>query len=278
MLYSTKTVKILQTLGLIRRVQDKIKMCEVLAVTQKDQGNVRIDISECAWALVRNVVLVNCNALNECIPESWCATHTPHQERHLFRIRRKRKESPNEVSPLDVFFAVYRCCDPVLRQFLVRKMYLCKLAVPFMYNRVDSLSPIIDTWPLRSLNLYQDTTELGNVLTMKTNVVTFARIGRPNFSKSQCLNAILSGQNNVKQVFFDRECNGGNRTKIISEGITEVFWLPLHPENICFDTTVTFFNIRGPLDHYKGTIVLHLINSISDCIIVIVESDFFYNI
>lgn len=215
----------------------------------------------------------NCNALNECLLESMFNTHTLHMKRNKLEIRRKREKTLNEVSPLDVFLAVYRCCDPLLRQLLVKKMYLCKLAVPFLYNRGNSLSPIIDNWPLRSLTLYEQTAE--SVLTMKTNVVTFCRIGRPNISKSRCLNEMLSGQIVVNRVFFDTECCGGYRTRYFSEGITEVFWLPRHPKIIRDDTSITFLNIRGSLGHYKNNIFLHLIKSISDCMIVFVESDFF---
>lgn len=195
---------------------------------------------------------------------------------------RRTKRQPFDkdmLSPLDIFVAVYKCCDPMLQRLLVRKMFLCKLAVPFVYYKNDHSLVTVDNWPMISLSLNNDAAMAGlrNVLTMETCVFSFARLGRPNFSKSQVLNSLLSAHENIKSVFFNRECQGGTIKRSLSQGVTEIFWLSLQGRKNTFNTPVTFLNVRGSLKDYKNESFFSLINSVSDCVVVITETNFIQN-
>ncbi|XP_060553582.1 interferon-induced very large GTPase 1-like [Ruditapes philippinarum] len=59
-----------------------------------------------------------------------------------------------DISPLDIFTVVFQCCDPVLKQVIVQRLYLCKLAVPFLYRHWEATETqyqALSVWPLRSL-------------------------------------------------------------------------------------------------------------------------------
>lgn len=271
----------LQKIGLQNRLNLKIKVSEALTITLQEshvQGN--FQCNHCAWDLLRNILLVNSSALNECIPDNLCSTLTPKKGFKRFQRQNQVSKSDSDmISPLDILIAVYRCCDPILQQLLVRKMYLCKFAIPFLFYNTDHSLITVETWPLTTLSLNQDDAESGtpNVLNMDTMVITFARLGRPKFSKSQTLNSLLSCRPVRTTVFFDREYKGGNISKVLGKQVTEIFWLPKQDVGNHFNTNVTFLNIRGSLESYTNGNFLKFIKKMSNSVVVVLDIDFLIN-
>ncbi|XP_060567644.1 interferon-induced very large GTPase 1-like [Ruditapes philippinarum] len=158
-----------------------------------------------------------------------------------------------DISPLDAFFIIFQCCDPFLKQVVVQKLYICKIAVPFLYkyweSDVEQVS-VLSVWPLRSLAIENNETNIEksevqckemDILELPTKMIAFGRLGRPRFSKSKLMNSILSDHG--CKTFFNYDCPFGMIERKLINGHVEMFWLPLiGDKKDRFQDAMTFLN------------------------------------
>ena len=99
-----------------------------------------------------------------------------------------------KLSTLDVLVAIFGCCDNFLRQKLAQKLFVCKLAIPFIYPLGSVTNMVMSLWTLRStviecLGRHNESYE-AIVTDEPFPVVTFVRLGRPPLSKSKLMNIL----------------------------------------------------------------------------------------
>ncbi|XP_052819825.1 interferon-induced very large GTPase 1-like isoform X2 [Mya arenaria] len=193
------------------------------------------------------------------------------QVQHGQRTNRVRTRKRVEVSsPSDLFMATFYCCDPMLQSILFEKLFLCKCAVPFFYKDLFSMNYTVALWPLRSLFAVQITEGCYtscNMIDVKTHVISFARLGRPNLSKSTVLNSLISSEN----TFYNGTCNGGRSKRNIS-GFCEMFSSPAcESGGDLFKDPTHFLNLRGDLISDFCSEVYSFVNAISDCVVIVID-------
>lgn len=217
MTYSKEQYAVLQILKFEDKLQNKIGLREALTLCVEIENRKEASKSSSILILLQNLIFENSGALDEIMIDT--PTHKASRPRTLGEMGTTEDfNDTNKLSPIDVFISLYQCCDPLLKESLGKKLFLCKLAIPFLFACDASIT--VDNWPLQTLCLDEHGSNHGHktVLDMETHVVAFARIGRPRFSKSEILNSILCGQSTRKSVFFDRYCKGGDVRRRLNHG------------------------------------------------------------
>ena len=149
--------------------------------------------------------------------------------------------------PMDMLLLVITCSDYMLRQILARKLFLCRLAIPFIVpTPADNIEMLL--WPLRSIvmewrNEKQEAME-ESLAACKMNMIAFIKIGSTKFSKSKLLNDVLSSSGH--STFFHQGAPCGNEKRQISNGTVEMsHFLPAADQQDQFTQPALFFNLRG---------------------------------
>ncbi|XP_071142103.1 interferon-induced very large GTPase 1-like [Mytilus edulis] len=193
----------------------------------------------------------------------------------------ERSEKNNiHLHPLDVFLLTYLCCDPILQQELLSKMFFCRLAVPFIYrNLEDKLN--MSKWAFRKIVISRKRGEEwveNDALSELVKIVSFIRVGpqtHDTVSKSNMINELISFP--PMSTFFNRKtCVSYETEKLITNGMVEASWFV--PSNrsydnspITFQDVVMFLNLRGnSLEHDEE---VRLVFSISDVIVVHIDAN-----
>ena len=193
-----------------------------------------------------------------------------------------------DISPLDTLFVIFQCCDPFLRQVIVQKLYLCKIAVPFLYKywgNGSRPSSMLSVWPLRLLAIenkpISNSDNKGNceeigIIDLPTKMIAFGRFGRPRYSKSKLINNLLTS--NGGNTFFNIDCPSGMSTRKVSNGLIEMFWLPTVDEKKDkFQDAMTFLNLRGVITDHFDADTLTFVANFTDAIAIIVDVDTIIN-
>ncbi|XP_052795034.1 interferon-induced very large GTPase 1-like isoform X2 [Mya arenaria] len=176
-----------------------------------------------------------------------------------------------ELSPLDVFFVVFQCCDSRLRILIAKRLYMCKLAIPFMFDSFEeNYKFMVSIWPMRTIAVqtvekYSET----RMFNSKSRLIAFARFGNTgSTSKSLLLNAVLSNEN--FPTFYNRECQSGMLKRNVSNGCMEIFFVPAFEEGgIC-----TYVNLRGNINGDLEENCLQFIGKISDVLIILTRASY----
>ena len=83
---------------------------------------------------------------------------------------------------------LYLCGDFMLRQVLAQKLFMCRLAIPFIVPTAEGTLEML-LWPIRSIVMdWRDEREGAReeaLVKCRFNMVAFMRIGLNKFSKSQ---------------------------------------------------------------------------------------------
>ena len=181
-------------------------------------------------------------------------------------------ESQSEnINALDLFQVVFLCCDLMLRQTLVQKMFQCRLALPFIFPQASSEDLCLCLWALRSIAFEcrgeENEAIESSLVSQPMNVVSFVRLGRPKFSKSRFINNILSDQ--AHNTFFNIDCVSGNTEKSVANGLVEAsFFFPSGKGDTFKDVTM-FLNLRGDAVKYGKQV--QILNEISNTVVAIVD-------
>ncbi|XP_060588547.1 interferon-induced very large GTPase 1-like, partial [Ruditapes philippinarum] len=275
----------IKTLGLVDYYPDKINISCVMTIdiengSMFDRDQTKIELTELPWILLRSLLGVYCKARDRVASLIYERSGSQGQFTSDWLFTESYDDT--EINPLDLFITVYKCCDPMLKQLLFQKCYSCKIAVPFIHVLHDfsSLSSrsVVSIWPLRCLfiqNRYVTNEGKRNlsveegVYEHPTNLITFARIGKTDNSKSEMLNWLLS-DNNCK-TFFDKNCARQMTSHKYSEGLVEIFWLPIDGNSMDrFNNPVTFLNCRGSLHHFQKE-VLDFVSKLTDIMVVLLD-------
>ena len=202
--------------------------------------------------------------------------HTEPSEKNEEPARRRRrrgekKENSPLLSPQDLFMVAYQSCDAYLQQLLADKMFQGKLAVPFLLpSPTKANTNLLTCWPLRSTMLeWKDREECSTTHQAKT--VSVIRVGRPELSKSDILNDVISRDN--QKIFFNRNCpQGGERyDRILSNGSIEMSWfLPKGDKTDEIAKGATrILNLRGDAMDFENKI--DYLAQISTVLVVMIE-------
>ena len=146
--------------------------------------------------------------------------------------------------PMDVMNVIYNCCNDVLLQILMEKLFLCRLSIPLLYPDSRRSKLVFSLWYLRTItSKWKDDGRAKDLslVNMPQNFVTFIRIGEDHLhiSKSKLLNRLLTPTHH--NTFFHRGCENGMSTRVISEGTIEAAWYMSSKA----DQSYTILNLRG---------------------------------
>ena len=168
--------------------------------------------------------------------------------------------------PMDMILLLYLCSDYMLRQVLARKLFMCRLAIPFIVPTADGTFEML-LWPLRSIIMDWRDQKKGAkeeaLVTCKCNMVAFMKIGTTKFSKSKLLNEVLSSSGHC--TFFHKGAACGKEQRQISNGTVEMsHFLPAGNQQDQFTQPALFFNLRGNTCDYptQHSVLMDLATSV----------------
>lgn len=175
------------------------------------------------------------------------------------------------INPLDLTICIFKCSSPMLKSRLALKLFMCKLAIPFIFPIYNNDRLYISILQFKSIIL--DHTIKSSISEMALNcpchVISFVRIGDISFSKSEIANKILNEYDH--NTFFHRNCTNGTSERLISKGLVEAAWYV--PSQFSKHSGVRLFlNLRG--DGQEFVDQLQIVTSLSSiCIIMIKIND-----
>ena len=162
-----------------------------------------------------------------------------------------------EMHPVDILLALLHCCDNILRQDLLSRLHICKLAIPFLLPDPDSKKVTLLLWAMRSI-VCEWKCKINETVTPKEScivdhegpIISFLRVGKAkspkDYSKSQILNSVIGEQ----IYFFHWNCPGGTYNRKFVDGLVELScYLPSGKEIDAFSDAITFLNLRGEARH-----------------------------
>nr|XP_054760712.1 interferon-induced very large GTPase 1-like [Lytechinus pictus] len=173
------------------------------------------------------------------------------------------------LNPLDVMVAIFTCCDNFLKQTLAQKLFICKLAIPFLYPLGSEGKVGMSLWALRTITVQRQTEKncisKSSVTDKDFPVVTFIRLGRAPLSKSKLMNDIL--RDDGHDTFFHKDCLNGTVTRRITNGLVECFWfITLDGQKDHLPETTMILNLRGDASVMKKQ--MQILQGISSVIFV----------
>ncbi|XP_071133184.1 interferon-induced very large GTPase 1-like [Mytilus edulis] len=185
------------------------------------------------------------------------------------RNRKRQKKQPALFHPQDVFNAIYLCCSPFLKQLLVSKLFMCRIAVPVIISSTQLTAGFL--WPFNFVDIYGINSE-GKVFEcflsdQDIQIVSFIRLGETTFSKSVILNNVMS-KDQFFHTFYSRDCPLGTESKRTLNGTVEAsYFIPYgQTEAGSFDDAIIFLNLRGDAAQYH--LQLDVIKSVSTVVVV----------
>ncbi|XP_045168672.2 interferon-induced very large GTPase 1-like isoform X2 [Mercenaria mercenaria] len=272
--------QMLDTLGLTDKYPGKIKVEDVLSISLCENRKDPRKLSEIPYVLLRNIIAVQSKARDMCVSG---IEDKEENERNMEGAEEfdfiDETSASNELSPLDVFNVTIQCCDNMLQQLVYKKLYLCKIAVPFVHIDRLSLESKISIWPFRSLvvgsisgNQKESKSYETELLELPVKTVTLARFGRTKFSKSKLVNNLISDQ--IHDTFFNGDCPSGLAHRFFSNGTIELFFLPaVGNKNDSFSEAFSFFNMRGNIETDFHDDVITLISDMTDTLVLVIDKE-----
>ncbi|XP_063804294.1 interferon-induced very large GTPase 1-like [Pseudophryne corroboree] len=176
--------------------------------------------------------------------------------------------SKETIHPVDLLMAIYHCSDDFMRQYTFTKLSTCQFALPFIVPRPYDTVIELPLWAFRQVQksiLDTETKKHEEKLISQTDVpmVCFTRLGTSPFSKSQILNNLLTKHRH--DIFFHRNCEGSIKTRILMDGMAEIFWFcPGGKDTDQFEKCTAFVNLRGDVrEHKRQAAFLQNISSVN---------------
>ena len=281
----TPAGKLLQRLGLIKYYPSKISLQDVMAIGHSPQEDDYL-ASNLPWIILRKLVMLDYNGRDGDVgkvasgTQARASDNPEDDEDGAFStiddiLSGFDTEEVDNVAlnPLDVLITTYSCCDLILQQTLMQKMFMCRLAVPFIIPKLANDLLKYSLWALRSIvvdwrNEDGEAIET-SIVSQPTKVVSFVRLGRPAYSKSTLLNHVLSDQ--THHTFWNKDCPQGHSTPHLSNGLVEAEWyLPGGKATDTFKDVTMFLNLRG--DACEHPTQLQILNEISNVIVCCIET------
>ncbi|XP_053390568.1 interferon-induced very large GTPase 1-like [Mercenaria mercenaria] len=267
--------RIITELGLTEQIKTKITISEAIQMDLSDDESKTYEYNDIPFMFLQRLLSGNSDAMDY---ESYNTRKNINSKSRGSVLDMYQRKENRKISPLDLFLLVFQCCDPMLKQLLFQKLYICKLALPFIYTEYPSTKSVMSVWPLRSL-VVETSDGVGKMeefelLDLPINVVSFARFGRPNFSKSNLLNGFLC--NKGCDTFFHKDRPLGMSTRYCTGGYVEMFVLPVMSRaKSNLKQPVLLLNLRGDVKTDFEDPVCDFISRISDVIAIIIDSNAF---
>ena len=207
------------------------------------------------WRVLEKIMLLNsqCRELDISTFAENMRSKTTRRQRTFGQIKTKTEKLDLDTQadgiphPMDMLLLVITCSDYMLRQVLARKLFLCRLAIPFIVpTPEDNVEMLL--WPLRSIvmewrNEKQEAME-ESLVACKLNMIGFIKVGSSKCSKSKLLNKVLSSSGHP--TFFHQGAPCGNEKRQISNGTVEMsHFLPAANHQDQFTQPALFFNLHG---------------------------------
>lgn len=172
------------------------------------------------------------------------------------------------INPLDLTICIFKCSSPMLKSRLALKLFMCKLAIPFIFPIYNNDPLYISILQFKSIIL--DHTKKSSISEMALNcpchVISFVRIGDISFSKSEIANKILNEYDH--NTFFHRNCTNGTSERLISKGLVEAAWY-VPSQNSKHSGVRLFLNLRGDGQTFEDQ--LQIVTSLSSICIIMIE-------
>lgn len=182
-------------------------------------------------------------------------------------------ETRENLNPLDLLLAVFMCSSPSLKNILAAKLFMCKLAIPFLVP-TETSDLILNCSLLHSIIMDDITDTTGirqkDALECPCHVISFIRLGRPTISKSKLINTLLTETNH--DTCFNINCPLGTTEKKISNGLIEVSWYIPSGKGRSQENILMFLNLRG--DGQVEQKQVNCLSKISSVLFIFVEVDF----
>lgn len=263
---SSELEKLLESLGLTEYYPNKLGREQVYTITEYslEQSNPKTT-EELAKHFISNLISFNYEGRKLKIETENNSTDGGNSSSIRSRFSGSRfsgtnspSKKPSQIHPLDVVATIFLCCNPMIRQDLVQRMFACKLAIPLMIQDEKNNLPQFYLWAMRSLLMkwykQKTNTEELNIANYPVENIGFIRFNSSSkISKSSLLNWIISENETDKShsIFFHRNSDGSNRNRRLSEGMLEIAWyLPQGTEKDNFQDIVSFTNLRGDARKY----------------------------
>ena len=237
----------------------------------------RIEKQDLPWRILEQIMLLN-SQCREIDISSFAENLQPKikSKKKTFGQTKTTKENQETRAdgiphPMDMILLLITCSDYMLRQTLARKLFMCRLAIPFIVPTPEDTVEML-LWPLRSIvmewrNEKQEAMEESLVMG-KMNMVTFIRYGSSKFSKSKLVNKVLSS--NGHPTFFHKGSPCGNEKRQISNGTVEMsHFLPAGNQHDQFTHPALFFNLRG--DACDHPVQHELLLDLAAVIVIIID-------
>ncbi len=278
---SPESQDILERLGLTKYYPGKLGREEIYSITEYSlEQNLPATTEQLATHFLSNLISFNYEGRKlKIASENKLATES---EQSGSRFGRRKKQEPEtaNVYPLDVVAATFLCCNSIIQQDLVQRLWGCKLAIPLVIQEGEDKSPKFFLWAMRSLVMkwkaLQGTvikSEERGIANYPIETVSFIRFDKSDFSKSSLLNWVISENEPDKShpVFFHRNSEGSTKNRQLADGMVEIGWyLPKGVKEDIFQDIVSFTNLRG--DARKYPIQLELIKQASSRIVILASA------
>ncbi|WAR09586.1 GVIN1-like protein [Mya arenaria] len=251
-----------EKLSLTERLRKKITLNEALAVDISSPDSDR-GPSDMPWTLLHELLHGNWEGRDN-VPD------TQQDDMGDWLEEYDDSQAVTEMCAMDIFMATFHSCDGLLKQALFKKMYLCKIAMPFLYHSIETNALQISLWPLQQFPISNDNDLEHCALTMETKLITFVRLGRPQFSKSMFLNRLIQNRNDAFSIFFNRECKSGLLSRVLFKGVVEIFWDSPANKN---RPIRTYLNVRGDFaeEFEPKTTIWNCLIQTTDLFVVIID-------
>ncbi|XP_052812167.1 interferon-induced very large GTPase 1-like isoform X2 [Mya arenaria] len=251
-----------EQLSLTERLRKKITLNEALTVDISSPDSDR-GPSDMPWTLLHELLHGNWEGRDN-VPD------TQQDETGDWFAENDDSQAVTEMCAMDVFMATFHSCDGLLKQALFKKMYLCKIAMPFLYHSIETNALQISLWPLQQFPISNDNNLEHCALTMETKLITFVRLGRPQFSKSTLLNRLIHDRNDAFSIFFNKECKSGLLSRVLFKRVVEIFWDSPANEN---KPIRTYLNVRGDFaeEFEPKTTIWNCLIQTTDLFVVIID-------
>ncbi|VDI78909.1 Hypothetical predicted protein, partial [Mytilus galloprovincialis] len=249
----------------------------------KAKLNDKIELGDIKWEILNKIINVDLRARDgvladildiikkqdivegkksEIKPNDPTQTEAPKNRTH-------KKKQPALFHPQDVFNAIYLCCSPFLKQLIVSKLFMCRIAVPVIISSKQLTAGFL--WPFNFVNT-DGTNSKGKVFEgflsdQDIKIVSFIRLGETTFSKSTVLNKVLSKDPSF-DTFYSQDSPMGSTSKRTLGGTVEAsYFIPYgQTKTGSFDDAILFLNLRGDAAQYQ--LQLDVIKSVSNIVVV----------
>ncbi|XP_048748973.2 interferon-induced very large GTPase 1-like [Ostrea edulis] len=281
--------RIINTFGMEHFFPQKLSTGDVLKLSDALFACPRT-MKDIPWAIFRQAIAIDYNFRENVLSDFSKKLRTRNQAISKKENKQSAKKVSMKHNPMDVFLALWHCCDPFLKKILAAKIATCQLALPLIYEDITTRQQLtISLWPIRDVFI-DDSPD--SVLTKPLKSVSFVRVGDlKSISKSKIINKFLRGQNNEHSTFYHRDCTLASNKRLVSNGIVEITWYVPRKDNDDVNSDiedvnsteteelleeimepVCILNMRGDAKDFESQLLALL--ALSDVVVVMSEFEY----